>query len=387
MKFALLGADPETLVIARAVAVNSAHQLVWASELNAARLQIEQFAPAARFDEPWETLLADSECDVVIVAGSRDDEPAADRLRKLVQAGKTLLVSHPVHPSMLVCYELDMIRQDTGAVILAYSPAHWHPAVARLRALFGTTADAPLGQLEQVVIERHLSDRSAENVRRHFARDAGLARLLGGELTRLSAMAPTSQPSGYANLGVQLSGPANILIRYSVSQVERQLEGRAIAIGSGGKAELMMPDEGDWTLDVPDLGNNEQLTLPTWDPGAAALTRIEQLVSGQAVAPLWSDSCREVELADSIQRSLDKGRTVELHYEDYTEDGTFKGTMTSVGCALLWLAPLVLVGGIALGKMGLGLADYVPHLLLGVLAIFLLLQTLRLVVPTANSKR
>lgn len=381
MKFALLGVDDQALSIMRAVLESPADELIWAGELGESRDEIARLSPAARLDEPWENLLADSAADVVIVAASDgDEEAAADRLRRLVQAGKALLVSHPVHPSMLIGYELDMIRPDSGASILAYAPAHWHPAVARLRSLFGTSA--PLGQLEQVVIERRLNDRSAGNVRRHFARDAGLARMLGGELTRLSALAPTSEPRGYASLGVQLSGPANVLIRYSVAPADGENEALLTAIGAGGTAALIMPNEGVWALDAPDLVGEQPLEFPDWDSGREAIERMRRLLAGDEVAPPWSDVCREIELADSIQRSLDKGRTVELHYEDYTEDGTFKGTMTSLGCALLWLAPVVLVVGIVLGRMGLGIGDYIPHLLLGVLAVFLLLQLLRLAVPT-----
>ncbi|MBL9124498.1 MAG: hypothetical protein JNG90_12760 [Planctomycetaceae bacterium] len=384
MKFALLGADPEALELARGVAADHRHQLVWASDWGPFRRDVERFAPTARFEHAWESLLVSDDIDAVIVASSADVDAAADRLRKLVQSGKPLLVSHPVHPSMLIGYELDMIRQETRSPILPYAPTRWHPAVRRLAALFGAEPTAPLGQLEQVIIERRLADRSAENVRKHFARDVGLARLLGGELTRLSAMAPTSAPSGYASLGVQLSGPANVLIRYSVLPVEREAAARVTAIGGGGKAELLMPAEGDWSLAWGESDVQPPESFPDWDPAAAALDQFARLLAGEVAHPTWVDACRDIELADSIQRSLDKGRTVELHYEDYTEDGTFKGTMTSLGCALLWLAPLVLLVGIVLGQMGLPIADYVPHMLLGVLGIFLLLQLLRLAVPSKS---
>lgn len=385
MNFALLGADPESLALARAVAASPRHRLVWAGDLGDARGEIERLAAGVYAGDAWETLLIDDSVDAVIVAGSGDEDEAADRLRKLVQSGRPLLVSHPVHPSMLICYELDMIRQETNSAILPYAPGRWHPALRRLAALFGSEPDAVFGQLEQVVIERRLSDRSPESVRRHFARDADLARLLGGELTRLSAMAPTHEPSGYASLGIQLSGPANVLIRYSVLPVEREALGRLTAIGANGKAVLMMPENGDWTLETAEGDAVHSERFADWDPAAAALEQMVQLVEGNPVRPTWEDACREVELADSIQRSLDKGRTVELHYEDYSEDGTFKGTMTSLGCALLWLAPLVLLVGIVLGQLGWPLADYIPHLLLAVLAVFLLLQLLRLAVPKKST--
>ena len=385
MKFALLGADAESLELARAVAANHQYRLVWAGELGDARREVERFAPTARLDDSWESLIAGDQVDAVIVAASGDDDQAADRFRKLVQSGKPLIVTHHLHPSMLICYELDMIRQETRSPILPYAPARWHPAVRRLVALFGADPSAPLGQLEQVVIERRLADRSPESVRRFFARDVDLARLLAGELTRLSAMAPTSEASGYANLGIQLSGSANVLIRYSVLPVEREPLGRITAVGAAGKAILLMPEQGTWTLDLAEGDDVEPESFPDWNPAAVGLEKLSRLIAGEEVRPNWVDACRDIELADSIQRSLTKGRTVELHYEDYSEDGTFKGTMTSLGCALLWLAPLVLLGGIVLGQMGLPIGDYVPHLLLGVFVIFLLLQLLRLAMPSKST--
>ena len=88
-----------------------------------------------------------------------------------------------------------------------------------------------------------------------------------------------------------------------------------------------------------------------------------------------------MELAETIDRSLHKGRTIELHYEDYTEEGTFKGTMTSLGCGA------AAVGPVAVGRRGrIGRTDgscLCPAVALlavgGLLGFFLLLQLLMLV--------
>ena len=86
-----------------------------------------------------------------------------------------------------------------------------------------------------------------------------------------------------------------------------------------------------------------------------------------------------IELAETIERSLKKSRTIELYYEDYTEQGTFKGTMASVGCGLLILG-LMLMGLVAMGDhVGLPYTKYWPYLLAGCLGIFLLAQLLMLV--------
>ena len=53
------------------------------------------------------------------------------------------------------------------------------------------------------------------------------------------------------------------------------------------------------------------------------------------------------ELTETIDRSLKRGRTIELHYEEYSEaSSTFKGMMSAIGCCLLMvgLFAVVLVG-------------------------------------------
>ncbi len=69
---------------------------------------------------------------------------------------------------------------------------------------------------------------------------------------------------------------------------------------------------------------------------------------------------------------------IELYYEDYTEDATFKGMMASLGCGLLLmtLMLLVLVGVLEQLKIpGIGVWRYA---LVGVLGVFLALQFLLL---------
>ena len=73
-----------------------------------------------------------------------------------------------------------------------------------------------------------------------------------------------------------------------------------------------------------------------------------------------------------------------MYYEDYTEEGTFKGTMTSLGCGLLLLG-MFLMGAVAIAEqMGVPYVRHWPYALVGILGIFLLLQLLMLVFPAAT---
>ncbi len=82
-----------------------------------------------------------------------------------------------------------------------------------------------------------------------------------------------------------------------------------------------------------------------------------------------------------------RGRTIDLHREEFTDIGTFKGTMASLGCGLL-MAGLALVVFVAMFRVlavqagwngVVQILDFWPYLLLAVLGIFLVLQLLVLI--------
>jgi len=97
-------------------------------------------------------------------------------------------------------------------------------------------------------------------------------------------------------------------------------------------------------------------------------------VSGDASLAGWSDAARAVELAEAVERSVRRGRTIELHDEDFSEEATFKGTMTSLGCAVLMFGLVTLVVAAAFRQHGRWL-----YVLLVVFLLFLALQLFRLV--------
>jgi myo-inositol 2-dehydrogenase/D-chiro-inositol 1-dehydrogenase len=382
MKLGLLGADPDALSLAREVAAAERHQLVWAGDLGTAEEYVRRLAPAAVINDEWEFLLASSGIDAVIVARGEDEDRRAEQLRKLVQERVPLLVTHPVHRSMLIYYELDMIRRESGGVLVPYLPARYHAAVKRLRGLLSSASEksteAPLGAVEQVIVDRLLDDRREETVLRQFAADIDLVRLLCGEMHKVSAMAPTND-NWYASLGVQLSGTGPTLARWSVSPVDDAPGARMTLLTTRGKATLWMPAEHQmWQLSLP--GRSPE-SLDEWLPERQALAALEEALRGNVAAPDWLEAARDVELAEAIQRSLKKGRTIELHDEDYTEQATFKGTMTSLGCGVLLIALLMLPIAAVAAKLGFPWARYWAWILLALLVLFLALQGLRLVFP------
>jgi hypothetical protein len=134
----------------------------------------------------------------------------------------------------------------------------------------------------------------------------------------------------------------------------------------------------------------------SFDRGEAILGVLRAAIAGRTGGEdpppaSWDDAARGVELAETVPRSLTKGRGIDLHQEEFTEIGTFKGTMASLGCGIVLLALAVIVcatllGGIAKQtgwEFGERLAGLWPMVVLVAMGLFLLLQFLPALIAPA----
>ena len=199
---------------------------------------------------------------------------------------------------------------------------------------------------------------------------------------RRAAPGAPGDGSNYANLGVQMAGPGPIVVRWSIGPADESPGGRLTVVGARGKAILQMPDAAAWQLEVRADGCAQTEAYLQWDAAEAALDELRAALEGAPPRVDWCEAARAVELTEAIDRSLARGRTIELHNEEFTDIGTFKGTMTSLGCGLL-LGGLGLMFGIGIVEIvarKLGLVKFAdslrlwPYWLVGFLVIFLLLQ-------------
>jgi len=384
LRLALLGADAATVSLVKAAFTDSRFALVGTCELDRCddpRL-VESLSGLLerirRFDS-WEALLDQQQVDAVIVARDADQDRRAEQLRKLIQAGVPVIAAHPVLDSMLVCYELDMIRRETQSVVLPLLADRHHPAIRALAQLAHMGDDSPLGKIEQMTIQRGTSRLSRSEVEQQFARDVDLIRAVAGDMTRLGAMAGGTEQPDYGSLGVQMSGPLGAVGRWNVLPAPTEQGATIMLVGTKGKAIAHDPADGaPWTLEQTIGGEHKTEHYLHWNPAGAALDQLAAAMCGEETEPNWVDAARSVELTETIARSLTKGRTIELYYEDYTEEGTFKGTMASLGCGLL-LAALLLLGVVAIVEQLGAPVKLWPYLLVAVLGGFLLLQLLMLV--------
>lgn len=378
MLLGMLGSDRGIADVA-AAAVRRGDRIVVACGVDEAVARACGVPPTAS----WQPLLDAAVCDAVLVGADGWDSSRAEAVRMLVQAGRPLVLGQPLELSMLWAYELDMIRSDTGSRLVPCLPDRLHPFVARLR---GTVVDGlagvgGIGAVEALHLERLMPDRSQARVLAAFSRDADLVRAIVGDPARLSTLGGAGD-SAWATLAVGLTGPSQLPVRWQVAPGGEP--GLTIRLqGSTGVVVVEVPDDAarPWTWTAGETRDSAR-----FDRGAAMLGVLD--ATSHPDAATWNDAARAIELAETVPRSLAKGRAVDLHREEFSEIGTFKGTMASLGCGLIMLALVVvvaatLVAGIAreFGWKGAGsVADAWPMLVLVVLGAFLTLQLLPLLV-------
>lgn len=399
MKLALLGCDDEALALLTEATRDGEHALVAAYDTAEFRSRVEQLWPVARLDEDWETLLLGNLADVVIVARGRfdpsrstgfaADERRNDQLRKLVQAAVPLVVVQPGCEA-LVGFELEMIQQDSKGVIFPFVPGQNEGAIRAISSLATDNHPSSIGAIEQVLFEREMTSRSRPEVLAQLARDMSVARALVGDIRKMNAtgaaVGETVDPLGpksktlpsLENLSVHLSGEEPFAARWTVLPAERDNQLRITAIGARGRAVLTVGSG---------LCPTAELKVSVSGESQPAVTQFAsddgfEFVGSDQQIHTWLDACRDVEVATSVDRSLERGRAVEFFGEEHTQEQSFKGIMAVGGCLMLSVTVVALFVAAAVEGLQLPLRESPvwrawPAYVLVPIVLFLLLQLLQ----------
>src|SRR5262249_3848106 len=125
----------------------------------------------------------------------------------------------------------------------------------------------------------------------------------------------------------------------------------------------------------------EEQAWPAWDSWRAMVERFEDSFAnrkgGSLFQPTWQTAVRSLELDDAARRSIQRRRVSVLEYPEANEEVGFKGTMTLVGCALLWIVLLLAI----LSRW----VYWLGWLIIPVLIFFLGMQLLRWIVPGSSA--
>jgi len=326
MRFALLGDHPDGVSFARALAATGRHSVVVSRGVA---------FDGARTLGDLEEILADPSVEACIVAG-----PVGERLdvtRRVLQSERPAVVVHPVALKPDGAYELAMLQGDTHQALLPLIVEHFDVDESPV---------ASDGILELTVSGARVSLEPAAGRDNPALFGWTLLRRRGGELAEVLAFAESAD--------VEEDKPLIVMGRFERGGLFQ------VTYLPGGETG---GHDGPWEKVVEEFDAEVAFfaSAQRAEPTAGARHR-----PGAQLG--WIDEVRALELDDAAARSLSKRRSTLMEYQEASEEVGFKGTMTLVGCGILWSAVMLLI-----------LSAWVPWLgwvILPVILLFLALQTL-----------
>jgi hypothetical protein len=355
MRFAIFGEHSDGWRMARALRDSGRHQIV----AYAGDERPEGDWPNLRITKDFEELLADPQIEAVIVAS--DLAKRLDHLRRVLQSERSALCVHPCDARPDGGYEIHMLQGDVHQIVLPILPEAMLPELDELRKTLDLNAVIALDISSRLMAVNELGPEQARPAFPGWT----LLRRAGGEISEISTFAAQEEvriADTVLGCGKFLSGQ---LLR--ASWLSAQPENRVRLSFAGVNREpidISLNDPALWQRIIErfEFAVERLKTAPRVPPGSGPALDLRDGLG-------WNDEIRALELNDLARRSIERRRAYSLDFQEATEEVGFKGTMTLVGCALLWLIPLVLL-----------LSAWIPWLfwlVVPVLLVFLALQFLK----------
>jgi predicted dehydrogenase len=335
-RVALIGCDEQVLALIERGIAGGQVAIAAAVDAEAFAERLRQLAPETRFVSEWESILDGETVDVVIFA-----EPTApfldlperrvEQLKKAAGAGLDLVLFHPACDGLLG-YELEMARSTNRRRIITACPEAEHPI---FRMLANRIANGDLRKIDQVIVDRAGLAADRQSILTIFVKDATLLRTLFGTPSKLNANGPSPESENWSNLAVLLTTADGPKIRWNLDPTESFHGLRMTIIAANGRALVTLDADGvEGKLTIGERGEqantNSDWAYEIWAKLAAP--REEEFAEED---PVWLAACRDLDLAAALQRSIARGRVVELKVDRATEAANFKGVMSAWGCLLL----------------------------------------------------
>jgi len=341
MRIALLGTDIELAELVRSFPSSTEYVATYGCDADLA-IPFRNPVPSHPLSD-WPTLLNSPVLDGVIVGGTDAwTEAGIDRIRQLMQAEIPLLLPWPDGDPLAV-YELDMIRQSSGAVLAVRAAHPHHPALKVIQSLAGDPTD-PLAW-DQLIIERHLPDCRRTVLLRQFAIDCDLIRRVAGELQSVSASGVQPDALHWPGFHANLNAARAATIRWNLNPESSAPAFRMVLLR--GSRRAIWTAHADLTNSQVELDRFDSpgfpKAWPDWNPAQTIARTFSSTLHGTAPVPHWTDLCRCAEVVDGVERSLTRGRRIDLTGRTVTEQDAFRGVMSAGGCFLILVGLLFLI--------------------------------------------
>lgn len=366
MEFVLLGTGHETVPLIQALTASAEHHLRAFAGPDSLAWQVGTLAPGARRLAHAADALNVPGVDAVVI-----DAVDADTLevaKQFAGNGVALLLYPRAAHGIEFIYQLGLIRDEQPDQFRLYPIRPWrlHPLILKLRAVLQRQE---LGRVHQIQWNResHVEGPvsgatptsmpallSQAQIDAELLNDADLLKFLAGEFDQVSATQTGDVTAGFiqasVNLGGAQSAPAQWTCRgtFGAAAWELTVRGELGQIGLKGGNDWATVS---WESKLAGGGNLEHpVETVTADYGPGLLREFLDGNTTTAATNGWADDLnRDFDLLEGAHRSLRRRRTVELYFDTPSERSNFKTQMTAVGCGVLLLTLLAMLGGLGAG--------------------------------------
>lgn len=366
MKFCVIGTNKAAAGLLRELAGSAEHSLS-ACAIDGPLLAAAAAAgiPLRLAATPEESLLESGV--TVAVLATEDSEETLRVARAATQADRHVVVILPELCSPAFSFELHLVLDESQSAII--------PLTGR----FALT-DLPREDLElaldprqslQLAIELPVEESSPATIRRRVQQGLDILSASGFRYTQVTAL------DSLAPDGTFLSRLITLNSNPSSEQVlpPATLTLRPAAMLASQAIELRI-SKSDGTIEKNAVSESVNV-----------LPRIDYLCGNRTDCPKWMESfSATLELAEAVEKSLRRRRTVDVHFDSGSERGVFKSQMTAIGCGVLMFMMFGMIAYLIVAQLT-DLPKWALHIarLLWItpLVIFLIAQAL---LPVARSR-
>lgn len=340
VSFALLGDDPRVLPLIEAIGRKKDLQLTHGVALAEQTAAVMALAPQVNLLGDVDELLTLPTSTVLILATA--DEHALFVAKRLAGDGHPLLLFPRRAHGDGFAYELLLVRDETAVPLFAASAMITDPQITKVLA-------GDVQPIQHLQFERTLqpADNSSllspVDIETAMIADLPVLLRLGGAFTRVTAVHSHVGESGIATATLTLAGenvPDTLwtlkpttsqpvwTLRISRESVTQEIQGDALNNGEQTGNALLQ---------------SFLSTLPVGSSAGATVAKPREHRQS------WNELIAVYEILDASRRSLRRGRTIELHYEETSERSQFKTQMTAIGCGVLLLTMFAFIGLLLIG--------------------------------------
>ena len=336
MKFSVIGDQIAALELMQLICNSSTHQLGPCCLSGALAVNVSRAGIPIQLESSPENAFLSQGVTAVLLALD-DCEQILNLTRSASQSERCVIVLVPATASTAFSFELHLLLDESPCSVVPLIGRMSLPDLPVDQAVLAESADEHwYAQVLQISIQTSIKHVSAPALRQMIVQLLDLPGALGlrySQLTAIESTAPSgalisrSITLGSSAMSEQMLPPATITLMADSSEILN-------TAGAQETTEVVTGLAQPSAMKIKKL-DGSQLEFTT-SGSANWLARIEWLCQNRDRCTEWMEAfSTSMELADAMDKSLRRRRTVDVYFDSGSERGVFKSQMTAIGCAVL----------------------------------------------------